>query len=72
MRTSSAVGAAGAMLAAARAVPSAGQNPASLGKTRWHVGQLFMKTQARYLSPPLAYRERGLEQKPRELHRNEL
>ena len=47
MRASSAEGAAGAMLAAARAVPSAGQNPASFGKTRWHVGQLFMKTQAR-------------------------
>jgi hypothetical protein len=42
MRGSSADGATGAMLAAVRAVPSAGQKPASFGKLRWQTGQLFM------------------------------
>ena len=47
MRGSSAEGATGAILAAVSGVPSAGQNPASFGNVRWHVGQLFIVGEAR-------------------------
>src|SRR5215472_14962039 len=42
MRGSSEVGEMGTMLEKVSGVPSSGQNPASFGYERWHLGQLFI------------------------------